>query len=83
MSIDRGDMRRFWYAVTKRLDQLSNRISPGDRQRIVASIVERIGGAIMTADEMERFDRERMARGRLAARRWRREHDRPSHQASP
>jgi hypothetical protein len=59
---DRADMPRFTYNVTRRLDQLSNRVSPEVRQRIAASIAEKVGGALMTADEMEAFDRERHER---------------------
>jgi hypothetical protein len=42
MSIDRSDMHRFWREVTARLDQLGNRVGPEDRDRLLASIAERV-----------------------------------------
>src|SRR5262245_22011983 len=42
VAIDGGDRRRFWYDVTTKLDRLSNRVSPDDRQRIEAAIAKRV-----------------------------------------
>jgi hypothetical protein len=63
MSIDRSDIRRFWRKVTGRLDQLGNRVGPEDRDRLLASIAERVGSPPMTAAELEQFDRECEALG--------------------
>ena len=52
-----GGASRFWYDVTTRLDRLSNRVSHEDRQRIVASIAEKVGGRPMTANEVKLFGR--------------------------
>jgi hypothetical protein len=48
---------RFWRDVTRRLDQLDNRISPEDRDRISASIAKRVAGP-PTVAELEQFERE-------------------------
>ena len=42
-SIDGSDRRSFWHGVTTSLDRLGNRVSPQDRQRIVAAITRRLG----------------------------------------
>ena len=42
-SIDGSDWRSFWYGVITTLDRLGNRVSPQDRQRIVAAITRRLG----------------------------------------
>jgi hypothetical protein len=39
--------------VTMRLERLGNRISPEDRDRILASITEKVGGRLMTTAELE------------------------------
>jgi hypothetical protein len=60
VSIGGRDLPRFRYEVTTRLDQLSNRVSPEDRQRIAAAIAEKVvGGQLMTPDEMAQFKRRR------------------------
>jgi hypothetical protein len=49
VSIDGRDRRRFWYDVTTRLE----------RKRIGAAIAEKVGGQLMTAAELKRFERDR------------------------
>jgi hypothetical protein len=49
---------RFRRDVTTQLERLGNRISPEDRDRILASIAERVGGGPPTAAELEQFERD-------------------------
>jgi hypothetical protein len=59
---------RLWRNVTTQLERLGNRISPEDRDRILASIAERVGGGPPTAAELEQFERDSDAlRARLRA----------------
>ena len=72
MSIDRSDMHRFWREVTARLDQFGNRVGPEDRDRLLASIAEKVGEGPPTPAELEQYAREydALVSGPLAA--WRR-----------
>ena len=59
---------RLWRNVTTQLERLGNRISPEDRDRILASIAARVGGGPPTAAELEQFERDSDAlRARLRA----------------
>jgi hypothetical protein len=49
--------QRFRFDVTRRLDKLSNRVTPDERQRIEVAIVARTGLNLMTADEMGQYRR--------------------------
>jgi hypothetical protein len=59
VSLDGSDRRRFWYDVTTRLNQLDNLVSAEERRRIGAAIAEKVGGQLMTAAELKRFEQSR------------------------
>jgi hypothetical protein len=45
--------------VTKRLDQLGNRLTPQDRGQVVAAIAKRLGERPPTKAQIEKFRRDR------------------------
>jgi hypothetical protein len=53
VSIDGSGIRRFWYDVTARLNQVGNLVSAEERERLGAAIAEKVGGQLMTAAELE------------------------------
>jgi hypothetical protein len=57
-SIDGTAGKVFWGAVTQKLERLGNRVSPEERERILASIAAKVGGR-PTEAELEKFERER------------------------
>jgi hypothetical protein len=58
VSLDGRGIRRFWFDVTTRLNQLGNRVSAEERERIGAVIAERVEGRLMTAAELEQFEQD-------------------------
>ncbi len=55
--------RRFlWDAFRARLDRLGSRVSPQDRRRIEAALIEKIGRPA-TKRQRDKFDRDRRALG--------------------
>jgi hypothetical protein len=57
-SIDGTAGKVFWGAVTQKLERLGNRVSPEERERILASIAAKVGGRPTDA-ELEKFERGR------------------------
>jgi hypothetical protein len=58
-SIAGSDRPRFWHQVTRKLTGLSNRLSPTDREQIVAAISEKLGEQPPTKAELEAFEQQR------------------------
>jgi hypothetical protein len=56
MSIDGSDRPRFWYDVTTRLTQLSNQLSPVEREQIGAIIAKRVGGSLLTEAQIAEWE---------------------------
>jgi hypothetical protein len=54
---DRRDRPRFWYGVTRKLDQC--RLSREQRNRITSAIAKKIGGKVPTKAELKKFERRR------------------------
>jgi hypothetical protein len=54
-SIDGTAGKRFWRDVTQKLERLGNRVSPEERERILAAIAAKIGGR-PTEAELEQFE---------------------------
>ena len=54
---DRRDRPRFWYNVSRKLDQC--RLSPEERKRIKSTIAKKIGGKVPTNAELKKFERRR------------------------
>src|SRR5262245_33450656 len=63
ISINGDGRERFWYDITKRLNRLNNRISPADRERIIASVTKKAGPPLTDA-ELINFERARARRGK-------------------
>ena len=57
IGIDGGDRARFWYEVTTRLNKLSNRLSPEDRERIGMAVAKKVDGGLLTNAEVEQWER--------------------------
>jgi hypothetical protein len=54
---DRRDRPRFWYDVTRKLDQC--RLSREERNRIKSAIAKKIGGKVPTKAALKKFERRR------------------------
>ena len=54
---DRRDWPRFWYNVTRKLDQC--RLSREERKRITAAIAKRVGGKVPSKAKLKAFERRR------------------------
>jgi hypothetical protein len=54
---DRRDRPRFWYDVTRKLDQC--RLSREKRKQITSAIAKKVGGKVPTKAELKKFDRRR------------------------
>ena len=54
---DRRDRPRFWYDVTRKLDQ--RRLSREERNRIKSAIAKKIGGKVPTKAALKKFERRR------------------------
>jgi hypothetical protein len=54
---DRRDRPRFWYGVTRKLDQC--RLSREQRNRIASAIAKKIGGKVPTKAGLKKFERRR------------------------
>ena len=54
---DRRDRPRFWYDVTRKLDQC--RLSREERNRIKSAIAKKIGGKVPTKATLKKFERRR------------------------
>ena len=54
---DSRDRARFWYDVTRKLDQC--RLSREERNRIKSAIAKKIGGKVPTKAALKKFERRR------------------------
>ena len=54
---DRRDRPRFWYDVTRKLDQC--RLPREERNRIKSAIAKKIGGKVPTKAALKKFERRR------------------------
>ena len=54
---DRRDRPRFWYDVTRKLDQ--RRLSREERNRIKSAIAKKFGGKVPTKAALKKFERRR------------------------
>ena len=54
---DRRDRPRFWYDVTRKLDQC--RLPREERNRITSAIAKKIGGKVPTKAALKKFERRR------------------------
>ncbi len=54
---DRRDRPRFWYDVTRKLDQC--RLSREERKQITSAIAKKVGGKVPTKAELKKFKRRR------------------------
>jgi hypothetical protein len=54
---DRRDRPRFWYNVTRKLDQC--RLSREERKQITSAIAKKVGGKVPTKAELKKFKRRR------------------------
>jgi len=57
LQADRRDRPRFWYNVTRKLDQC--RLSREERKQITSAIAKKIGGKVPTKAGLKAFERRR------------------------
>jgi hypothetical protein len=57
-TIDAKDHLDFWCQVTKRLDRLDNRLTPQDREQVIAAIAKRLGEQPPTEAQLAKHRRD-------------------------